>query len=164
MRYLIYNIFYEYIIFFYEIYVKYRKIRQVTILLHNHSFDTIFFSVCGVHLSEYDYTINQRVVKVRKKIGCTQKIFAEPLKISGSFQGGIEKNHRKINDRLVKMICLTYGVSETWLKTGAGEMFDLGKDPRLERIIRNFNKMDPPLQDYVMDYLDWLTDYYGKRS
>ncbi|MCL2441835.1 MAG: helix-turn-helix domain-containing protein, partial [Treponema sp.] len=114
-------------------------------------------------LPEYDYGINQRVVKIRKKMGYTQEKFAEPLKISCSFQGGIEKNHRKINERLTKMICLTYGVSENWLKTGKGEMFDLGKDPRLERIIRNFNKLDAHLQDYVMDYLDWLTVYYGKR-
>ena len=114
-------------------------------------------------MPEYDYAINQRVVKIRKTMGYTQDKFAEPLKLSRSFQGGIEKNHRKINDRLMKMICLTYGVSEVWLKTGKGEMFDIGRDPRLERIIRNFNKLDPPLQDYVMDYLDWLTVYYSKR-
>jgi transcriptional regulator with XRE-family HTH domain len=114
-------------------------------------------------LADYDYEINQRVVKIRKKMGCTQEKFAEPLKLSRSFQGGIEKNHRKINDRLIKMICLTYSVREEWIKTGKGEMFDQGKDPRLERIIRNFNKLEPPLQDYVMDYLDWLTVYYSKH-
>ena len=114
-------------------------------------------------MAEYDYEINQRVVKIRKIMGYTKEKFAEPIKLSRSFQGEIEKNHRKINERLIKMICLTYGVSETWLKMGHGEMFDLGKDPRLERIIRNFNKLDPPLQDYVMDYLDWLTVYYSKH-
>ena len=114
-------------------------------------------------MADYNYEINQRVVKIRKIMGYTQEKFAEPLKLSRSFQGEIEKNHRKINDRLIKMVCLTYGVSEKWLKTGNGEMYDLGKDPRLERIIRNFNKLDPPLQDYVMDYLDWLTVYYSRR-
>ena len=114
-------------------------------------------------MSEYDYGINQRIVKIRKIMGYTQEEFAESIKLSRSFQGGIEKNHRKINDRLIKMICLTYGVSETWLQTGKGEMFNLKKDPRLERIIRNFNKLAPPLQDYVMDYLDWLAAYYRKR-
>ena len=113
-------------------------------------------------MAEYDYGINLRVVKIRKIVGCTQGKFAEPIKISRSFQGEIEKNHRKVNDRLIKMICLTYGISETWLKTGKGEMYDVGKDPRLERIINNFNKLDPPLQNYVMDYLDWLTAYYRK--
>ena len=114
-------------------------------------------------MAEYDYTINQRVVKIRKTMGYTQEKFADPLKLSRSFQGGIEKNHRKVNERLIKMICVTYGVCETWLKTGKGEMFDLEKDPRLERIIRNFYKLEPHIQNYVMDYLDWLTVYYGKQ-
>jgi len=132
-------------------------------LLLNLSFATLYPVNGEVFLAEYDYEINQRVVKIRKKMGCTQKKFAEPLKISCSFQGEIETNHRRVNDRLMKMICLTYGVSEIWLKTGQGEMFDLGKDPRLERIVRNFNKLDQPLQDYVMDYLDWLVVYYSKH-
>jgi hypothetical protein len=42
-------------------------------------------------------------------------------------------------------------------------MFSTGKDPKLERIIRNFNRMDPLLQDYVMKYLDWLVEYYENR-
>ena len=107
-----------------------------------------------------NYEINQRVVKIRKTLGYTQKKFSEPLKISYSFLGGLEKTHRTVNDRLIKLICLTYSVNENWLKTGKGEMFDPEKDPRLERIIRNFNKLDTQLQNYVMDYLDWLTAYY----
>ncbi|MCL2381956.1 MAG: helix-turn-helix domain-containing protein [Treponema sp.] len=114
-------------------------------------------------MPDYDYGINERVVQIRKKMNCIQKTFAEPLKISTSFHGGVEKNHRKVNDRLIKMICLTYGVNEAWLKTGQGEMFAAGKDPRLERIIANFHKLSPPLQDYVMDYMDWLTAYYSKE-
>jgi transcriptional regulator with XRE-family HTH domain len=112
-------------------------------------------------LTKTDYGINQRVVKIRKILGYTQGEFAGPLKISRSFQGGIEKNHRKINDRLVKMICLIYNVNEEWLKSGKGEVFDTEKDPRLDRIIMNFNKLDPSLQDYVLKYLDWLTENYS---
>ena len=114
-------------------------------------------------MAEYDYEINQRVIKIRKIMGYTQKKFAEPLKLSSSFQGGIESNHRKVNERLIKMISLTYGVSETWLKTGKGEMYDLGKDPRLERIIMNFNKLPPQWQDYVMKHLDWLISTYSNH-
>ena len=113
-------------------------------------------------MAEKEYKINQRIVQIRKTLGYSQEKFAEGLELSRSFQGGIEANHRKVNDRLVKQICLTYGVDENWLKTGQGEMFNTANDPRLERIIRNFNKMDPLLQDYVMKYLDWLVDYYAK--
>jgi len=115
-------------------------------------------------LADYDYGINQRVVQLRKVFGYTQAKFAEPIKLSRSFQGEIEKNHRKVNDRLIKMICLIYRVNESWLKTGNGDMFtDLEKDPKLKRIIHNYNSMDPLLQDYVMKYLDWLVEYYAKK-
>jgi transcriptional regulator with XRE-family HTH domain len=114
-------------------------------------------------LSEYNYGVNQRIIGIRKALGYTQKRFAEGIELSTSFQGGIEANHRKVNDRLIKMISLTYGVSENWLRAEEGPMFDTEKDPKLERIIRNFNKMDPLLQDYVMKYLDWLVEYYEKR-
>ena len=114
-------------------------------------------------MADYDYGINQRVVQLRKVLGYTQAKFAEPVKLSRSFQGEIEKNHRKVNDRLIKMICLIYRVNENWLKTGEGEIFDTEKDSRLERIINNFNKMDTLLQDYVIKYLDWLVEQYAKK-
>jgi transcriptional regulator with XRE-family HTH domain len=115
-------------------------------------------------LSEYAYEINQRIIAVRKALDYTQKKFAEGIELSASYLGGIEANHRKVNDRLIKMICLIYGVNENWLKTGSGTMFDIKKDPKLERIIRNFNRMDTLLQDYVIKYLDWLVEYYEKRE
>ena len=135
---------------------------KMIFLLNSIFFDKVIINR-KVLVVENDYEINQRVVKIRKTLGYSQDKFAEGIKLSRSFQGGIEANHRKVNDRLIKMICLIYGVNENWLKTGAGEMFDTAKDPKLERIIRNFNKMDPLLQDYVMKYLDWLVEYYAKR-
>jgi transcriptional regulator with XRE-family HTH domain len=116
-----------------------------------------------VSLPKYDYGLNQRIIQVRKALGFTQKKFAEGIELSPSFQSGIEIKHRKVNDRLIRMIALTYGVSENWLRTGEGAMFETEKDLRLERIIRNFNKMDSLLQDYVMKYLDWLVEYYENR-
>jgi transcriptional regulator with XRE-family HTH domain len=115
-------------------------------------------------VTEYDYAMNERVIEIRKVLGYSQQQFSEIIKLSRSCEAGIETKRRKVNDRLVKMICLTYSVNEEWLKTGKGEMFDTSKDPRLERIIRNFNKMTPLLQDYVMEYIDWLLDYYQKRK
>jgi transcriptional regulator with XRE-family HTH domain len=116
-----------------------------------------------VYVTDQELSVNNRVVQIRKALEYSQSEFAKGLKLSRSFQGGIEANHRRVNDRLIHMICLTYGVSEAWLKTGAGEMFDAAKpDPRLERIIRNFNSLDPTLQDYVIKHLDWLAGQYKK--
>jgi transcriptional regulator with XRE-family HTH domain len=125
-------------------------------------FYTVYY-IWWIILANKEYKINQRIVQIRKALGYSQGDFAAGLKLSRSFQGGIEANHRKVNDRLIKMICLTYSVDEKWLKTGEGEMFDTSKDPRLERIIRNFQKLDPYLQDYVVKQLDWMADSYAKK-
>ena len=111
-------------------------------------------------MAKNEYDINKRIVQIRKTLRFSQEKFAKGIKLSRSFQGGIEANHRKVNERLVKIICLTYGVSENWLQTGTGEMFNDATDFRLERIIRNFNSMDPLLQEYVMKYLDWLVENF----
>jgi hypothetical protein len=69
-----------------------------------------------------------------------------------------------VNDRLIKIISITYAVNEEWLKTGTGAMFDANRDPRLERIWQNFKKLDPLVQDYVMQHLDLLVTYQEKRD
>jgi transcriptional regulator with XRE-family HTH domain len=107
-------------------------------------------------------TINERILQVRKALGYTQGQFADGLSLSRSFIAGLEIGRKKVNERLIRLVSLGYGVNEDWLRSGQGEMFPAGEDPRLERIIRNFNSMDPLLQDYVLKYLDWLADYYAK--
>ncbi|GHT88207.1 hypothetical protein FACS1894137_16380 [Spirochaetia bacterium] len=108
--------------------------------------------------------VNQRIGEVRKALGYSQEKFGECLNLSRSHIGAIEANMRKVNDRLRKIIAITYAVNEEWLKTGTGAMFDDNKDPRLERIWQNFKKLDPLLQDCVMQHLDMLVDYQEKKD
>jgi transcriptional regulator with XRE-family HTH domain len=108
--------------------------------------------------------INQRIGEIRQALGYSQEKFGEVLNLSRSHIGAIEANTRKVNDRLIKVIAITYAVNEEWLKTGAGAMFDENKDPRLERIWQNFKKLDGLLQDCVMQHLDMLVDYQEKKD
>jgi transcriptional regulator with XRE-family HTH domain len=115
-------------------------------------------------LTENNNPINQRIGEIRKALGYSQEKFGECLNLSRSHIGAIEANIRKVNDRLVKIISITYAVNEEWLKTGTGAMFDENKDPRLERIWQNFRKLDPLVQDYVMRHLDLLVEYQEKKD
>jgi transcriptional regulator with XRE-family HTH domain len=109
-------------------------------------------------LETYDFSINQRIVKIRNLLGYSQKVFSDDLKLSRSYLGGIEINQRKMSDRLIKMICLTYSIDENWVRTGEGEPFLPEKDPAMERIFRNYKKMDKKMQEYVVKYIDWLIE------
>ena len=108
--------------------------------------------------------INDRIIKIRKVLGLTQQKFASDLKISRPLASALEHNTRTLHDRYIKMICLTYGVNEEWLKTGKGEMFEKGYDHKLEEVISNFKKLDDLLQDYVLKQVRLALEYQEKAN
>ena len=65
----------------------------------------------------------QRIIEIRKYYGLNQEQFAEKLKLSRSFINQIEVGKRNVSDRTNTDICREFHVSETWLRTGEGEMF-----------------------------------------
>ncbi|GHV02461.1 hypothetical protein FACS189485_02890 [Spirochaetia bacterium] len=110
----------------------------------------------------FDCTVNQRINEVRQALGHTQEQFAEGIKISKAYQGHIERNGRRVNDRLIRNISRTYGVSEEWLKTGTGDMFDKFDDFRLEQLTANFKKLDAKAQEFALKLIISLVDYEKK--
>jgi len=70
-----------------------------------------------------DFSVNQRIKELRKKIGLNQRDFSNLLSLSGGYIAGVEVNLRKVNDRLIKLIIAEFGVNEEWLRSGNGEMF-----------------------------------------
>ena len=106
-----------------------------------------------------DTKISRRIGEIRKALGLTQLEFAEGLNISQTHASALERNSRTIHDRIIKMICFTYGVNEKWLKTGKGEMFEKGRDFKLEEVISNFKKLDELLQDYVLKQIRLALEY-----
>jgi transcriptional regulator with XRE-family HTH domain len=116
-------------------------------------------------LTEFNCDINQRIVEIRKALGLTQEKFANDVKISKAYQGHIEANQRRVNERIIKIISLTYGASEEWLKTGTGDMFERFDDPKIKQIVTNFKKLAPDAQDYLLKQIDLLLDYEdGKKA
>jgi len=108
--------------------------------------------------------INRRIGEIRKALGLTQQDFSEKLKISQAHASALERNSRTIHDRIIKMICLTYGVNETWLKTGKGDMFEKDRDFKLDEVISNFKKLDDLLQDYVLKQIRLALEYQEKAN
>lgn len=111
-----------------------------------------------------DTEIRLRIGEIRKAVGLTQKEFAENMKTSQSHVSAVERSFRTIQDRFLKMICLTYGVNESWLRTGKGEMFEKERDFRLEEVISNFRKLDGLLQDYVLKQIRLALEYQEKAG
>lgn len=67
--------------------------------------------------------MNDRIIQVRKNNGLTQEAFGARIGLSRNFIWMIERGDRLPSDRTISDICREFNVSETWLRTGEGEMF-----------------------------------------
>lgn len=78
--------------------------------------------------------ISNRFKVLRKNLGVTQAIMAQDLGIDRSHVANIEGAYKNASDSLIKHICVRYGVSESWLKDGKGEMF-IPPEKRVEQLL-----------------------------
>jgi hypothetical protein len=77
--------------------------------------------------------------------------FSKAIYVSSGHTAEIENGHRIANNRIIRLICLTFGVSEIWLKTGEGEMFQTSPLERKERILSLFDELNPRFQEYALN-------------
>lgn len=101
-------------------------------------------------------SISHRIKQVRKYLGLSQAKFAENLCLSGGYVSGLESEKRKTNDRIIRLIGITYGVSELWLKTGEGQMYDRVANARLEQATKLFRELRPEYQEHILLQIDNL--------
>lgn len=101
-------------------------------------------------------TINERIRQVRTTLGLSQSKFAKEISISNGYIASIELGNRRVNERLIKLICSAYNVNESWLWEGTGEMFAGAPDAKLEHIKSVFLSLRPEFQDYVLEQMDRL--------
>ena len=64
-----------------------------------------------------------RFKHLRQSLKIKQQDFAKELAISQGHASDIENGRKAVSDRIVELLVLKYNVSESWLRTGEGEMF-----------------------------------------
>ncbi|MCL2800465.1 MAG: helix-turn-helix domain-containing protein [Treponema sp.] len=101
-------------------------------------------------------TVSKRIRHIRQTLNMSQVEFAKAIYISNGYIAELECEHRRVNDRIIHLISLTFGVNENWLKTGEGDMFYKTPSEKLQRMISLFNELPPKFQDYVMLQIEQL--------
>ena len=109
-------------------------------------------------------SIHERIREIRQALGLSQAKFAKDISISSGYVAGLELGNRKVNDRMIKLICTQYNVNEAWLRDDTGEMFRSASDSRLERIIALFQQLESAFQDYVLEQTDRLLALQNRRA
>jgi len=110
-----------------------------------------------------DMTISKRIRHIRQTLNMSQVEFAKAIHISNGYIAELECEHRRVNDRIIHLISLTFGVNEKWLKTGEGDMFFKTFGEKLQRMVTLFTELPPKFQDYVMQQIEQLLNVTGKE-
>lgn len=66
--------------------------------------------------------IKERIKILRKNKNLSQDAFGEKLGMTGASISRYEAGTREVTDATIKHIAKTFGISESWLRTGEGEM------------------------------------------
>ncbi|AEF80551.1 helix-turn-helix domain-containing protein [Leadbettera azotonutricia] len=68
--------------------------------------------------------MNHRVAEIRKELDLNQEEFADRLGLKQTALSMIESGKNALTEKNIKIICSVLNVSETWLRTGIGPMFE----------------------------------------
>ena len=110
--------------------------------------------------------MKERIIELRKRLKMSQTEFGKRIGLTTSGVSNIEVGFREINERHIKLILSAFPqVNESWLRTGAGQMFISDAPRNLDQIIQDlsfsevcakllyaFDKLAPDQQEAVMVY------------
>ena len=106
--------------------------------------------------------MNERIKQVRKVCGLKQAEFAERIGVKPSTVTSYETGLRVPSDTVIFSICREFRVSETWLRTGEGEMFlPVDADEELAQVLAEIKLSDDRLIKAIIKSY-WRLDDAGK--
>ena len=88
--------------------------------------------------------MQNRIKEIRKSLGLNQTEFGARLGVASSTIAGYENGYRDVSNAIISSICREFGVNETWLRTGYGEMRKpMDRQAELARLVKD-RLMDRP--------------------
>ncbi|NOW87956.1 transcriptional regulator with XRE-family HTH domain [Clostridium beijerinckii] len=107
--------------------------------------------------------VNQRIKQVRQELKLSQAKFAKAISISAGYLASIELENRAVNERIIRLVSVTFSVSETWLKSGIGDMFRAKLNyTQLDEVAYIFQQLKPEFQEYVLKQIKELLELQNK--
>lgn len=86
-------------------------------------------------------TLSERIKKLRKVLDLTQREFGKRISMKQNSVAQIEMG-RNTSEQTIFSICREFNVSETWLRTGEGEMFVPKEEDALDELVKQYELSD----------------------
>jgi transcriptional regulator with XRE-family HTH domain len=102
--------------------------------------------------------MKERLKKFRKTLGLTQGEFGKKIGMSDVAISYMESGRTALSEQNIRLICLTFGVREEWLREGKGEMLDDEAllSERERRLMELFRRLSPKAQQMIIEYAEKL--------
>ena len=124
--------------------------------------------------------MKDRIKQIRKHFNMSQAEFGQRVGVKGNTIGNYEIGLRAPSDAVIFSICREFNISESWLRTGEGEMVEhtdedtelakiLGQiagsnDELIKAIIKSYWLLDEKDKAAVRKMVDRLVDEMGKKN
>ena len=97
--------------------------------------------------------MKDRIRKIRKDFGLTQKEFADRLGIKQNTVATYEIGKTNVGEAVITSICREFNVNEEWLRYGTGEMYKK-KDTAFSELIAEIDYSDDEfLKNIITAYM-----------
>jgi len=106
--------------------------------------------------------ILDRIRQVRKVLNLKQGEFASKIGLTQTALSMIELGKVTLTDKNIKLICVTFTVDESWLRTGKGEIFG-SISPYEKELLEIFGKLTEDTQSFILDMARNLLKRQGKK-
>lgn len=107
-----------------------------------------------------------RIKELRQTLGLSQAEFSKKIEYSQCYAAELESGRKRVNDRIVSLICDRFDVNEDWLRNGEGAMFV--KSPQnsddLVYVVQTYSKLSPALQRFFLEVLRGLAKLNENES
>jgi transcriptional regulator with XRE-family HTH domain len=102
-------------------------------------------------------TTEERMKLLRTTLGLNQTEFAKRLGLTSVTISTTESGKTPLIDKNIKLMSLTFGVSEGWLRTGEGEMFTAETEGK-ENLVGMYRNLSPAVQKAILDLVRAMYD------
>lgn len=115
--------------------------------------------------------MKDRIREVREHFGLSMEKFGSRIGIGKASISLLESGKNNPSVQTITLICREFGVNETWLRTGEGEMFEQTRESVLDRlsteydlsreqrsVIEAFLDLDPQERDVILKYVHNVFD------
>jgi transcriptional regulator with XRE-family HTH domain len=110
-----------------------------------------------------EYDMKSRLTELRETLELTKSKFAEKLGLTYTAISHIESGKNALTDQNINLICLTFKVNETWLRTGEGPMFNQAV-PGEEELLDIFRQLSPHMRQSILKITEDLLEAQEKAD